>query len=84
MILCEQLRAREKVVDKETRDKHYRIVGSLEAIDRALQSTQAMPCDEATHNLLEAARMLTNKATLSAWSYAERQTAEGKTGSDSK
>jgi hypothetical protein len=65
-------------VDKETRDKHYRIVGALEAIDRAMQSVQAMPCDEATRNLIDVARATTNKCVLSAWSYAEQRTTPGK------
>lgn len=65
-----------QLMDKETRDKHYRFVGSLEAIDRAMQGAQAMPCDEATRSLIEAARLLTNKAVISAWNYAEQRTAE--------
>lgn len=63
-------------MDKETRDKHYRIVGALEAVERAAQGVSSMPCDSATYALIEVARTTLNKAVLSAWSYAEKQTAE--------
>jgi hypothetical protein len=63
-------------VDKETRDKHYRVVGTLEALERAANGAACMPCDTTTAALLDAIRGLANKATLSAWDYAERQTSE--------
>jgi hypothetical protein len=61
-------------VDKETRDKHYRIVGSLEALDRLAAQSNSMPSDTTTAALLDAIRGLTNKAVLSAWNYAEERT----------
>lgn len=62
-------------MDKETQDKHYRIVGSLEALDRLARQTNAMPSDPTTAALLDAIRGLTNKAVTSAWTYAEDRTA---------
>lgn len=63
-------------MDKETRDKLYRIVGSLEALNRLASQTNAMPSDPSTAALLDAIRGLTNKAVTSAWNYAEERTAE--------
>lgn len=66
-------------MDKETRDKHYRIVGMLEALERAATNAHCMPSDGTTAALLDAIRGLTNKATLSAWNYAEERTATEQT-----
>lgn len=66
-------------MDKETQDKHYRIVGALEAVDRAVQNVPVMPCDKATLALIEVARATMTKAVISAWDYAEKQTAVSET-----
>lgn len=66
-------------MDKEIRNKYYRVIGSLEAVETAAKNVACMPSDTATARLLDSARMLLNKAVLSAWEYAEQQTAEGKT-----
>ena len=66
-------------MDKEIRDKHYRVVGMLQGLEGAAKAVYCMPCDHATQSLIDAARSLLNKAATSAWDYAERQTAEGKT-----
>jgi hypothetical protein len=66
---------RETPVDKEIRDKHYRIVGMLQALESSAKSVYCMPCDKTTAALLDAARQIINKACTSAWEYAELQTA---------
>lgn len=65
-------------MDKEVRDKYYRTVGSLEALDAVAKNSACMPNDQATFALLDAIRGLTNKAVTSAWDYAERATKEEK------
>lgn len=65
-------------MDKEIADKHYRIVGMLQALENAAKAVYCMPCDHATAAIIDAVRSLTNKAATSAWEYAEKKTAEGK------
>jgi hypothetical protein len=62
------------LVDKEVRDKHYRIVGGLEAVELAVRQAQCMPSDRGTRALLETAQVALHKAVTSAWEYAEQQT----------
>lgn len=62
-------------MDKEVRDRYYRIVGGLEALERAAIRTDCMPGDKGTQALLETARVALNKAVVSAWEYAELNTA---------
>ncbi len=66
-------------MDKELREKYYRIVGGLQALEVMAKQANCMPCDHATHSLLEAIRGLTIQAQRSAWDYANVMTAEGKT-----
>lgn len=63
-------------MDKETRDKYYRVVGGLEALELAAQHASVMPGDKNTAALLKAARGLLHDATTSAWEYAEMRTAD--------
>lgn len=65
------------LVDKEVRDKHYRVVGGLEALELAARQAQCMPSDRGTLALLETARVALNKAVTSAWEYADSNTANG-------
>lgn len=66
-------------MDKETRDKYYRIVGGLQALESAAKHAICMPCDHATDSLLAAIRGLTTQAARSAWDYANQCTVEDKT-----
>lgn len=65
-------------MDKEIADKHYRIVGKLQAVEDAAIHAECMPCDKTTHALLSAARGLLNQAVTSAWEYADAATTQGK------
>jgi hypothetical protein len=65
-------------MDKEIADKHYRIVGKLQAVEDAAAHAESMPCDKTTHALLQAARDLLHKAVTSAWEYADDATSQGK------
>lgn len=67
-------------MDKEIADKHYRVVGRLQALQEMGDRTEAMPCDAATWAMILAARVLIQKAAQSAWDYAEKATAVGKPG----
>lgn len=62
-------------MDKEIRNKHYRVVGMLQALESAAKAVYAMPCDYATASLIDAIRQLSNRAATAAWDYAEKQTA---------
>lgn len=65
-------------MDKEIANKHYRIVGKLQALEDAATHTEWMPNDRATAALVIAARALLNQAVTSAWEYADQQTSTGK------
>lgn len=67
-------------MDKEIADKHYRIVGKLQALHEAANRAECMPCDKVTHALLAAANKLLHDAVTSAWDYANESTAAGKKG----
>lgn len=61
-------------MDKETSDRHYRIVGALQGLQSMLKYATCMPCDSATEALLVVARHAIDQAVLSAWSYANDRT----------
>lgn len=63
-------------MDKEIKDKHYRIAGQIHALDTLATNTECMPCDYTTAALLDVARKVINEAVASAWKYADKQTAE--------
>lgn len=63
-------------MDKELRNRYWRVVGELEAIERSANHAKAMPCDSATRALIELAQATLNKAVLSAWNYADERTSE--------
>lgn len=65
-------------MDKEIADKHYRVVGKLQALHEAATRTESMPCDRATRALLQSATKLLHDAATSAWEYADTATALGK------
>lgn len=62
-------------MDKEIKDKHYRFVGSLQALEVLAKQISCMPSDAATAAMLDAIRHLAQRAVVSAWEYADRQTA---------
>ena len=64
------------MTDKETGDKCYRVVGSLETLADAVKHATCMPCDAATDALLVVARHAIDQAVLSAWDYANTHTVE--------
>ena len=63
-------------MDKEIRNRHWRIVGALESVEKVVKHAEAMPCDSGTRALLEIATMVMSKAVLSAWNYADARTSE--------
>ncbi len=65
-------------MDKEIADKHYRIVGKLQALHDAATHAECMPCDRTTRALLQSATKLLHDATTSAWEYADAATVPGK------
>lgn len=65
-------------MDKEIADKHYRIVGKLQALHEAATHAECMPCDKATRALLGSATKLLHDVVTSAWEYADERTAAGK------
>lgn len=65
-------------MDKEIADKHYRIVGKLQALEDAAVHAECMPCDKTTHAILAAVRGLLQNAVTSAWEYADTATTQGK------
>lgn len=64
------------IVDKETRDRYYRVVGSLETAHAVLKGAPVMPDDRATARLMKGAEALMKQALESAWEYANARTAE--------
>ena len=62
-------------MDKEVRDKHYRVVGQLQGLESLAKAVYCMPSDGATAALLDAVRGLLQRTVTSAWDYAEKQTA---------
>lgn len=65
-------------VDKEIADKHYRIVGKLQALHDAATHAECMPGDRTTRALLQSATKLLHDAATSAWEYADAATTQGK------
>jgi hypothetical protein len=65
-------------VDKEIADKHYRVVGMLQALEALAKDCYCMPSDATTASLLSSVRHLIRDTVTSAWKYAEERTAEGK------
>lgn len=65
-------------MDKDIRDKHYRIVGKLQALHDGATHAECMPGDKTTRALLQAATKLLHDAVTTAWGYADTQTSEGK------
>lgn len=65
-------------MDKEIADKHYRIVGKLQALQEAALHSECMPSDKSTLALLNAARSLLRDVVTSAWEYADAATTQGK------
>ena len=63
-------------MDKETRDRYYRILGSIQALKSFTDRITPMPCDAATDALLAVARHAIDQAVKSAWDYANEHTRE--------
>jgi hypothetical protein len=63
-------------MDKDTRDRYYRIVGAIQALKSLLDHTTPMPCDAATDALLVVARHAIDQAVMCAWNYANEHTRE--------
>jgi hypothetical protein len=61
-------------MDKEVRDRYYRIVGGLQVLQDVAKHATCMPCDAATEALLVVARHAIDQAVLSAWNYANENT----------
>jgi hypothetical protein len=58
-------------MDKDIQNRMVRIVGNLESLHNAAKAIDPMPCDKRTRDLLESAKIIINKAMLSAWEYAD-------------
>jgi hypothetical protein len=63
-------------MDKDIRDKHYQVVGAIQALETLAKFTECMPSDRSTGSMLIAARGLLEGAVTSALAYADRQTTE--------
>jgi hypothetical protein len=68
-------------MDKETRDRYYRIVGGLQTLQHIAKHATCMPCDAGTEGLLIVARQAIDQAVLSAWKYANDNTSGADNGS---
>lgn len=63
-------------MDKEIRDKHYEVIGKLQALETLAKFTSAMPSDRNTESMLVAVRGLLESAVLTATAYADMRTAD--------
>jgi len=61
-------------MNKDIYDKHYQIVGGLQALQDAANRAFCMPSDAATEALLGVARNVLEQAVISARRYADERT----------
>lgn len=70
-----------RLVDKDILEKHHRIIGGLQVLERMAKGAECMPGDRGTNALIDTACVALQKAVVSAWEYALERDADSAEGS---